>query len=375
MFLDESFTRKGVFFLFTERRNRLVSWLQKSGTQGLIVMNPKHIYYLSGLLIDPHERFACLALSRDGEVALVVPALEAEKAAQYVDRSQVFTYKDGDVDFLPTHVKNWNGNPIAIEFDTLTVNRYMQFQTIWDKSNFVDCSKTFADIRLCKDASEIALIEAACKTADEAVEIACKTIAPGVKEVDVVAEIEYQMKKRGVEGMAFATMVLAGEQAANPHGVPSERTFQTGDLVIVDLGTLHQGYCSDITRTFAIGDISEQAKRQYDVVLAAQLKGLSVVEIGKPLRIVDIETRNVIEQAGYGEYFIHRTGHGMGMDVHESPYVHDRADETMRDGMVFSIEPGVYIPQVAGVRIEDTVVIQNGKGRALTQFPKELIVL
>ncbi|UOF89924.1 Xaa-Pro peptidase family protein [Fodinisporobacter ferrooxydans] len=359
--------------MFMERRKRLAQWIADQAIAGVIVTNPRHIYYLSGFLIDPHERFVCLALSADGQATVVVPALEAEKAGGFFKDTEMFCYKDGDTDIIPGYLQHWNGRGIALEFDTLTVQRCQTLQGFWPDSRFVDVSAAFSKLRLYKDEAEIALLEEACQTADYAVEIARKSIAAGVSELDVIAEIEYQLKKRGVSGMSFATMVLGGEQAANPHGVPSKRAFRTGELVIVDLGTIHAGYCSDITRTFAVGDISADLQKQYEVVYRAQAKGLETVQAGLPLRNVDIATRNVIAEEGYGPYFVHRTGHGLGMEIHEPPYVHEKAEEQIENGMAFTIEPGVYIPKIAGVRIEDTVVVQAGKGRALTRYPKELL--
>ena len=219
---------------------------------------------------------------------------------------------------------------------------------------------------------EISLIREACKLADYAVEVGCAEIKEGKTELEIVAAIEYELKKKGITDMSFATMVLTGANGASPHGTPGQTKIQKGDFVLFDLGVIVDGYCSDITRTVAYGEINDKQKEIYDTVLKAQL---AAIEASKPevtCANVDLTARKIISDAGYGEYFPHRLGHGLGIGVHEYPSLTETNDLQLEAGMVYTIEPGIYVPNVAGVRIEDDILVTKNGVEILTKFPKEL---
>src|SRR5699024_8710667 len=174
----------------------------------------------------------------------------------------------------------------------------------------------------------------------------------------------------------FSTIVLSGEKSALPHGVPGDRKIQQGDFLLIDFGVIIDGYCSDITRTFVIGEASEKQTEIYHIVLEATNAGIAAVQAGVPLKEFDIAARKVIQDSGYGEYYNNRVGHGLGLEVHEEPSVHGKNEESAEKGLLFTIEPGIYIPEFGGVRIEDNVYInEDGKAEVLTSFPKELKTL
>jgi len=227
-----------------------------------------------------------------------------------------------------------------------------------------------------KDEKELEIIREACALADFAIETGCAEIKEGKTELDVLAAIEYALKKKGVNEMSFSTMVLTGANAASPHGTPGMTKIKKGDLILFDLGVVWNGYCSDITRTVAFGDINDKQKEIYDTVLQAQLAAVETSKPGITCAEVDLTARRIIAEAGYGEYFPHRLGHGLGISVHEYPSLTETNSLLLEEGMVFTIEPGIYIPHYGGVRIEDNVYINElGKAEVLTTFPRELQIL
>jgi Xaa-Pro dipeptidase len=207
------------------------------------------------------------------------------------------------------------------------------------------------------------------------VEVGVAALHEGVTEMEVLAKIEYELKKKGISQMSFSTMVLFGEKAGQPHGKPGLRKLQHGDFVLFDLGVVLDGYCSDITRTVAFGDLDEKRREIYDTVLQAQLKALEASKPGTRIGDLDVIARNHITEAGYGDNFPHRIGHGLGIDVHEFPSMSDNNDGVLREGMTYTIEPGIYIDDIGGVRIEDDVYVTADGHETLTKYPKELQII
>ena len=197
-------------------------------------------------------------------------------------------------------------------------------------------------------------------------------IKEGKTELEIVAAIEYELKKKGITDMSFATMVLTGANGASPHGTPGQTKIQKGDFVLFDLGVIVDGYCSDITRTVAYGEINDKQKEIYDTVLKAQLAAIDASNPEVTCANVDLTARKIISDAGYGEYFPHRLGHGLGIGVHEYPSLTETNELQLEAGMVYTIEPGIYVPNVAGVRIEDDILVTKNGVEILTKFPKEL---
>ena len=230
-------------------------------------------------------------------------------------------------------------------------------------------------MRVIKDEDEIKLMKKAASIGDKALEQVLKIIKPGVMEIEIAAELEYQMRKLGGEGTSFDTIVASGKRSAIPHGVASKKRVKKGELITIDFGTFYKGYASDMTRTFALGKPSKQLIEIYDVVYNAQKNAREKVKLGMKMKEVDALARNYIAQKGYGDRFTHSLGHGVGLNVHERPHVSQQSKEVLKEGMVITIEPGVYVPGKGGVRIEDMVVFINGKKTILTRFPRELQIL
>ncbi|MGM8214090.1 M24 family metallopeptidase [Bacillaceae bacterium W0354] len=256
----------------------------------------------------------------------------------------------------------------------------MTFQTYETYTKELPCEFIPVDglvesLRLYKTDDEIAIMKEAAKIADAAFEYIQTVIKPGVKEIEVSNELEFFMRKQGATSSSFDIIVASGYRSALPHGVASNKEIQSGELVTLDFGALYNGYCSDITRTLAVGQINDQLKEIYDIVLEAQLRGMQGTKAGITGKEADALTRDYIKEKGYGEYFGHSTGHGLGMDVHESPALSFRSDTVLKPGMVVTIEPGIYVPDVGGCRIEDDIVITEDGNETLTFSPKELITL
>ena len=233
----------------------------------------------------------------------------------------------------------------------------------------------FETLRASKTEEEIACMIEAQRISEKALETVLHIIKPGMTERQVAAELVYNMLKNGSEGNSFDPIVVSGPNTSLPHGVPGDRVIQRGDFVTMDFGCLKDGYCSDMTRTVAIGEASDEMRNVYDIVLQAQLAGIAVARAGIPGKEIDAAARKVITEAGYGPYFGHGFGHSLGLDIHESPSANLRGEEPMPVGAVCSAEPGIYLPGRFGVRIEDVMILREKGCEVITKAPKKLIIL
>ncbi len=231
-------------------------------------------------------------------------------------------------------------------------------------------------MRRLKDDGEIARIGAACAIADDALAALLPTLAAAPTERDFAIALEFGMRERGASGNSFDPIVASGPNGAKPHARPSDRPIGRGELVVLDFGCIVDGYCSDMTRTVSVGDPGPEARHLYEVVLESQVAGSAAVAPGAACRDVDKAARDVIDAAGWGEAFLHGTGHGVGIEIHEAPRVGSTSGDTLAAGAVVTVEPGVYLTGIGGVRIEDTLVVtSNGAGsRVLTNSPKDLVL-
>ncbi|MCX8152914.1 MAG: Xaa-Pro peptidase family protein [Candidatus Bathyarchaeota archaeon] len=224
-------------------------------------------------------------------------------------------------------------------------------------------------LRKVKDSQEIEFMRKAAALTSEGMRVAYETLAPGMKEYEVAAEIEYAMRKSGSYGTAFETIVASGPYSAFPHGGCSDREIRKGDLVVVDIGATYKHYRSDMTRTIVAGKPADTQKRLYDVVKKAQDKALEAVNPNVKAKVVDAAARKVIKDAGYGQNFVHNLGHGVGLEVHEPPVLGPYSKEVLAAGNVFTVEPGIYLVDYGGIRIEDTVLLQKDGVQKLTNGP------
>lgn len=359
-----------------EHWSALENLMLQQGVQTLLITDPKHVFYLTGFLSNPYERFLGVLFQPGGEPVLVVPALDEEAARAATGGMDIVTHLDTDNPYslLKNKLRKHVGT-LGLEKENLTVARYELLQESLAFSGSLDIGPWLREMRVRKSAGEADKIRHAVGLIERVLQESLKQVKEGISENELVAEVEYQIRKLGADGPSFDSMVLFGEKTGLPHGVPGERKLRQGDLVMFDIGVYASGYASDITRTFAFGDLMEEQVRIYETVLAANEAAIASIRPGVTCAEVDKAARDVIEKAGYGEYFIHRLGHGLGIDVHEFPSVHGQNDYPLSEGNVFTVEPGIYIPGVGGVRIEDDCLVTANGVEVLTSFPKRLTYL
>lgn len=264
---------------------------------------------------------------------------------------------------------------VAIPLERTLIGDYNVLKDMGLK--IVDSTKAFQSAMSVKSAEEIELIDKACKITDEAFTDLLRVIREGMSENDVAAELEYLMRKHGASGTSFETIVCFGANASVPHHETGADKLKFGDGILIDFGCKYGGYCSDCTRTFLFGDDGKHGefKKAYSVTLGAQKLVKEKVHSGMLGREADALARNYLTENGFGEYFIHSLGHGIGLNIHEFPKLSAKSEDILSDGMVFSDEPGVYVAGKYGIRIEDTVVLENGKIKTLTNTDKNLLIL
>lgn len=268
-------------------------------------------------------------------------------------------------------------NKIAVEASRMTLSALSSIEKALGVSFVTDSSldDIIDSIRIKKGESEVELIVKAQRIAEKAFEHICKFIKVGMTEREIGLELDYFMLRNGADALSFETIAITGEKTSMPHGVPGENRVKEGDFVTMDYGAVCSGYHSDMTRTVAVGYATDEMKEVYNTVLAAQKAAIPFMKPGTACRDVDKAGRDVIEEAGYGKYFGHSLGHGVGVEIHEMPSVAPRSEWVLEEGHVITDEPGIYIPGKFGVRIEDMIYITSDGCRNLTNAPKELIIL
>ncbi|MCI0778433.1 MAG: aminopeptidase P family protein [Chloroflexi bacterium] len=267
---------------------------------------------------------------------------------------------------------------VGIEDGDMSVSMFNSLKERFGKRDpvpeLIPTGSMATQLRAIKEPAELVVMQRAIDLADGAMEAVGARLHPGMTERDVAWDMERTMRELGADGLSFETIVASGPNGAKAHHHPTDRKLEVGDGVVVDMGALYDGYCSDITRTFVLGEASEQFRKVYDTVLAAQETAAATARAGMTGGEIDGLARAVIVDAGYGDSFGHSLGHGIGIAVHELPGVGPKSDGAVEDGMVFSIEPGIYLTGWGGVRIEDLVVMENGKPRVLTHAHKRDLV-
>lgn len=363
--------------VYEQRLQLLQSYLKDQQVEASMITSPINIYYFTGFFSDPHERFMALWVTKEGQTVLYVPSLDEESAAKASAVRTIIPIKDTDDPY--ERLKQECGaslKRVGIEKKIMSVFQGEKLKECFEGAAFLDVEDFIMTLRSKKSKEEIQLVRKAIEVVERVLAHGVSKVAPGVTELEITAEMEYQMKVLGAERPAFSTMVLSGKNSALPHGRPGNRKIESGEFLLFDLGVFVGGYCSDITRTFIVGVGSEKQQDIYETVRIAVEKAIDSVKAGDPIGKVDRAARDYIESQGYGQYFIHRVGHGLGLDVHEAPSIHSNNQTMMEPGLLFTIEPGIYIPEIGGVRIEDDIYIgEDGRAEVLTTYPKQLIHL
>ena len=273
-------------------------------------------------------------------------------------------------------LKDKKGLKIGVEKESMTLDLFMALNTkLKDVKTFVPVSGLVEKLRMVKDEDEIENTKKACDIAVKTYLHMLDFLRPGLEEIEAAAELEYFMRKCGADGPSFDTILISGINTSRPHGVPGHKKIEYGDFVTMDFGCKVNGYCSDMTRTVAMGSATDEMKEVYDVVLNAQLNAIANLHAGLTGQEGDAFARSVIEKAGYGEYFGHSLGHGTGLDIHEKPNWSPAYKEIIPAGSILSIEPGIYLPGKFGVRIEDLALVTESGIIDFEDAPKELTIL
>jgi Xaa-Pro aminopeptidase len=341
------------------------------GCEALLVTNLTNVRYLTGF----SGSAALLAVTPD-ELMFVTDGRYAEQSADELGRAGVEARIDiglsPDAQRQILSAALSGVGRLGLEAEHVTWARQRSFAGEWfPQAELLPTQGAVETLRGTKDDGEVARIEAACALADAALAAVRHRLGEGPTESELALELDWQMRHLGAEGVSFETIVASGPNGARPHHGVGDRRIDEGDLVVIDFGALVDGYHSDMTRTLAVGELSPTQARMWDVVYEAQAAGVAVVQAGVAAKQVDTACREVIREAGWAEAFVHGTGHGVGLDIHEAPRVASTADATLAAGHVVTVEPGVYLAEHGGVRIEDTVVVTSDGCRTLTRAPKD----
>jgi len=366
---------------YRNRQDRLAMAMKAANIEAMVLNAGPSLTYLSGLHFHLSERPVVGLFTPHLPPVIILPELEAGKLSNLPYQVKSFTYGE-DPD---TWQASFRDGVLAAELSDLRVGvearrlRVLELKFLENADagmKFVPGEACLAEIRMQKDEAEQAAMQKAVSTAQDALEATLPVIKPGITERELAAELMVGLLREGSESQVpFAPIVASGPNSANPHAFPSDRRLERGDQLIIDWGANIGGYFSDLTRTFAIGEPPDEMKRIAQIVLQANEAAREKAGPGIPAQDVDRAAREVIEDAGYGEFFIHRTGHGLGMEVHEHPYIREGNLLPLASGMTFTIEPGIYLPGRGGVRIEDDVAITNDGILSFSDMPRALRTL
>lgn len=364
----------------SKRLEHMTSWLKEKEYDMAFLHSTANVFYVTNFYTDPHERLMGVFAFQEAEPFFVCPFMEMGQAKAAGWEHEIIGYHD--------HENPWNmikeslhkrgilkASAIAVEKEALSYARAESLLQLFPQAMLHAAEEKMNELRSVKEPLEISILKQAAELADYGVQVGIEALKAGVTEMDVLAAVEYELKRKGIREMSFSTMVLFGEKSADPHGNPGLRQLKEGDFVLFDLGVVLDGYCSDITRTVAFGDVNEKQHDIYETVLKAELAALEKSKPGTRIGDLDMTARDIITNAGYGDYFPHRIGHGLGISVHEFPSMSKNNDGILKEGMVYTIEPGIYVPGVGGVRIEDDVVVTKEGFETLTKYPKELQII
>jgi Xaa-Pro aminopeptidase len=357
--------------------DKLCSIMMEKEIDALMMGPSTDLKFLLGYSPLPDERFQSFVLLKENDFFYISPQLTAEEIEEKID-SELKMYTWGDHEgFVGKTVKalkehNLESKTIGINNGILGIN-FIDIKNNFD-GNFINGHKVLEELRIIKDKNEISLMRKAAELADIVIERTIEFIKPGVTEKDIKEKIEEYFLEEGADGLSFTPIVASGKNNSKPHYAEDSRVIQEKDIIILDLGCKYKGLCSDMSRTVFVGGVTEEERKVYEIIRESNEAGEKAAQIGVTSEEVDNAAREVIKKAGYGDYFINRTGHGIGYSVHEAPDIVGGSKVKLKPGMAFSIEPGIYIPNKFGMRIEDIVVMTEDGPEILNKFSKEIII-
>jgi len=355
----------------------LLKLMDENSIEAYMIGPSTDLRFLIGLSTFVCERFQAFFLLNNGDFFYISPQVYYEEVNNILDKSKVFMWKDreGFVGILKDTINRYNlkDKRIAIN-NTISAVNLIDIENICN-CKFINGQKLLENLRIIKSEKEVKKLKKAAKLADEIMRKTINYIKPGITENDIKEKIKTIITKLETEGVSFEPIVSSGPNSSKPHYNKGERTIQKKDIIILDLGCVYKGYCSDMSRTVFVGDISIKEKKVYNIVKKAYQSAEDIVKEGITAEDVDQKARSIIEKAGYGDYFINRTGHGIGVSVHEAPFIKTGNKIKLKKGMAFSIEPGIYIPGEFGIRIEDIVIVTEDGKKILNKYPNEIIII
>ena len=343
-----------------DRIKKLTSTLDTN--EAYLITGKANIFYYSGFTSED----ATLFVSKN-KLILITDSRYTVQAKEQARNFDIIT----DIKLLQNEPEKYLG----FEENYMTVGEKQRLENILKNKTFTPCQKCISKPRQVKSTDEIKKIQAAEELGDKAFSYIIEIIKPGMTELEIALELEFFMKKNGAASLSFETIAASGIRGSMPHGTASEKKIEKGELLTLDFGCVLDGYCSDMTRTISIGTPNSKMKEIYDIVLKAQTEALSNISSGKSCKEIDKIARDIISEYGYGDNFGHSLGHSVGIEIHEAPNLSPKSQDDLEAGNVVTVEPGIYIENVGGVRIEDVVAVTNEGCTNLTTSPKELIIV
>jgi Xaa-Pro aminopeptidase len=356
--------------MFERRLQEVRKYLETSGLDALLVSHLPHVRYLTGF--SGSNGLSVITLRKQ---FFFTDKRYREQSKNEVDGFEITVTSDTLLKAARKRGVLNGRKKIGFECEYLSVSMFENLKKLFPSASFVAKRSVIETIAAVKEESEIETIKQAAAITDKVFKKALLVLEPGVRELEIAAEISYWHLRMGAEGDAFESIVASGPRGALPHGRATEKRIRKGEFVTLDFGCKYKGYNSDLTRTVAVGKPTERAKRIYRTVLEAQRKAIEAVRPGVPAQALDKVARNHIRQKGFGKYFSHSLGHGLGIEIHEPLRLSVKSKDVVKQGNVFTIEPGIYIQGFGGVRIEDDVVVRDSGCEVITHSPKELMIL
>lgn len=355
-------------YLLKRRLAKLKSKMEEKNLDAIFISKPENIFYFSGFT---GEGF--LVVLQDS-INLFTDFRYIEQAKKEASEAEIIDITTSLFKNFKNIIENYDIKNLGIESDYLTIENFYRLKEHLQNVNLIKAEDILKKLRIIKDSEEISAIKEAQMITDKTFSHIINHIRPGVTELELASEIDCFMKKIGAEKTSFETIVVSGKRSSLPHGLPSSKKLQIGDTITMDFGAKYAGYCADMTRTVFLGKPSKMQEKIFNIVLKAQEKALEYIKSGILGRDVDKKARNIIEDNGFGENFGHSLGHGVGIEIHEEPKLSKKSAMKLIPGMVVTIEPGIYIENSFGVRIEDLVVVTEKGCKNLTSSPKHIIV-
>lgn len=358
------------------RLDKVRAKLAAEKTDALLIQLSHNVDYVTGIDDIHDEENPHIALISGSSTVLFTDTRykEAAEKGSQTSEWEIMCPQEKQIDAVAAYIKAQGFGTLAME-DSMAYGKFVLWGKAFEGATVIPADGWIEHIRYAKNEDEIQRIAQAQSITDAAFEAICQFIKVGVTEVEISRALENAMYDLGATGIAFPSIVASGANGSLPHAVPSNKTIEEGDFVTLDFGAEYKGYKSDMTRTVILGEPTQEQRKVYEVVKAAQLASLAAIKAGRSGVDVDKAGRDIIDAAGFGEYFGHGTGHGVGLAIHEGPNASPRSEDTLQAGELLTVEPGIYLPGRFGVRIEDLVVVKDGGILNLTTSPKDLIQL